>query len=175
MHGVFMEKFFGDIQADSFPSPFDCTALFLRSLPFHPPAPQVSPRFCSRFSRFPFLPARPLNPSLHARSAKLRIIAYTWIPCLSTSIHFSVSCLSLRLRRMISMQRRKSAFILYLQRSVSTTSVLEPVIDALCYLCDAARKLLLFGHFVSSRLFSLLVSYSRRFVFPDRFLGTRIT
>lgn len=109
IHGKVLRRYSGRLISLAESSPFDCAALFLRSLPFHPLVLPVSSRFYSRFSRFPFLPDRPLNPSLYARSAKLCII-----PCLSTSIHFSVSCLSLRLRRMISMQWRKSAFILYL-------------------------------------------------------------
>lgn len=114
IHGKVLRRYSGRLISLVESSPFDCAALFLRSLPLHPLALPVSSRFYSRFSRFPFLPDRPLNPSLYARSAKLCIIAYTRSPCLSTSIHFSVSCLSLRLRRMISMQWRKSAFILYL-------------------------------------------------------------
>lgn len=107
IHGKVLRRYSGRLISLSFRL---CRAF--SSLPSF--SSSCSSSFAAILLEIPFLPHRPLNPLLHARSAKLCIIAYTWIPCLSTSIHFSVSCLSLRLRRMISMQWRKSAFILYL-------------------------------------------------------------
>lgn len=61
IHGKVLRRYSGRLISLAESSPFDCAALFLRSLPFRPLALPVSSRFYSRFSRFPFLPDRPFE------------------------------------------------------------------------------------------------------------------